>query len=182
MVSCHVQTVTVLLFPFHLACFQQCFIVTVYIFFFINLFNYLWLRWVFIAVRRLSLVVVSGGSSSLQCTGFSLQWLLLLRSMGSRYTGFNSCGPRTQLLCSMWDLPGPGLEPVSPALAGGFLTTAPPGKSSHCVYCPYHILPTQCCQGEAAMPQIASLQLLGFWTHNLNPCHCGEFSLDFTEP
>ena len=29
----------------------------------------------------------------------------------------------------MWDLPGPGLEPVSPALAGGFLTTAPPGKT-----------------------------------------------------
>ena len=28
----------------------------------------------------------------------------------------------------MWGLPGPGLEPVSPALAGGFLTTAPPGK------------------------------------------------------
>ena len=30
----------------------------------------------------------------------------------------------------MWDLPGPGLEPMSPALAGGFLTTVPPGKSS----------------------------------------------------
>ena len=29
----------------------------------------------------------------------------------------------------MWYLPGPGIEPVSPALAGGFLTTAPPGKS-----------------------------------------------------
>ena len=29
----------------------------------------------------------------------------------------------------MWDLPGPGIKPVSPALAGGFLTTAPPGKS-----------------------------------------------------
>ena len=28
----------------------------------------------------------------------------------------------------MWDLPGPGLEPTSPSLAGGFLTTAPPGK------------------------------------------------------
>ena len=28
----------------------------------------------------------------------------------------------------MWDLPGPGLEPVSPALAGGFVTTVPPGK------------------------------------------------------
>ena len=29
----------------------------------------------------------------------------------------------------MWDRPSPGMEPVSPALAGGFLTTAPPGKS-----------------------------------------------------
>ena len=29
----------------------------------------------------------------------------------------------------MWDLPGPGLKPVSPALAGRFLTTVPPGKS-----------------------------------------------------
>ena len=28
----------------------------------------------------------------------------------------------------MWDLPGPGLERLSPALAGGFLTTVPPGK------------------------------------------------------
>ena len=28
----------------------------------------------------------------------------------------------------MWDLPRPGLEPVSPALAGRFLTTVPPGK------------------------------------------------------
>ena len=33
------------------------------------------------------------------------------------------------MLRGMWDLPRPGLEPVSPALAGGFLTTAPPGKS-----------------------------------------------------
>ena len=29
----------------------------------------------------------------------------------------------------MWNLPGPGIEPVSPALAGDFLTTGPPGKS-----------------------------------------------------
>ena len=26
------------------------------------------------------------------------------------------------------DLPGPGMEPTSPALAGGFLTTGPPGS------------------------------------------------------
>ena len=40
----------------------------------------------------------------------------------------SSCGSRAQSLCSMWDLPRPGLEPMSPALAGGFSTTAPPGK------------------------------------------------------
>ena len=34
----------------------------------------------------------------------------------------------------MWDLPGPGIEPVSPALAGGFLTTVPPGKSCASVF------------------------------------------------
>ena len=28
----------------------------------------------------------------------------------------------------MWDLPGPGIEPVSPALAGRFFTTEPRGK------------------------------------------------------
>ena len=38
----------------------------------------------FVAARGLSLVVVSGGYSSLQCVGFSLQWLLLLQSTGSR--------------------------------------------------------------------------------------------------
>ena len=40
----------------------------------------------------------------------------------------SSCGSRAQLLHGMWDLPGPGLEPVSPALAGRLSTTAPPGK------------------------------------------------------
>ena len=40
----------------------------------------------------------------------------------------SSCGSQAQLLRGMWDLPGPGLEPVSPALAGRFSTTAPPGK------------------------------------------------------
>ena len=40
----------------------------------------------------------------------------------------SSCGARAQLLRGLWDPPGSGLEPVSPALAGGFPTTAPPGK------------------------------------------------------
>ena len=40
----------------------------------------------------------------------------------------SNCGSQAQLLHGMWDLPRPGLEPVSPALAGRFPTTAPPGK------------------------------------------------------
>ena len=40
----------------------------------------------------------------------------------------SNCGSRAQLIRSMRDPPRPGLEPVSPALAGGLSTTAPPGK------------------------------------------------------
>ena len=40
----------------------------------------------------------------------------------------SNCGSQAQSLRGMWDLPRPGLEPVSPALAGRFSTTAPPGK------------------------------------------------------
>ena len=40
----------------------------------------------------------------------------------------SSCGSRAQLLRGMWDLPRPGPEPVSPALAGRLSATAPPGK------------------------------------------------------
>ena len=60
---------------------------------------------------------------------FSLRWLLLFQSVGSRCMGFNRCSTRTELLWGMWDLPGPGMEPVSSALAGGFLSTGLPEKS-----------------------------------------------------
>ena len=37
--------------------------------------------------------------------------------------GLSTCALR------MWELPGPGRDPVSPALAGGFFATELPGKS-----------------------------------------------------
>ena len=46
----------------------------------------------------------------------------------------SSCGSWAQLLRGMWDLPRPGLEPMSPALAGRFSTTVPPGKPSLVVF------------------------------------------------
>ena len=65
---------------------------------FIYLFIYFWLCWVFIAACGLSLVVASRGYSSLWCAGFSLSWLLLLWSTGSRHAGFSSCGTQAQQL------------------------------------------------------------------------------------
>ena len=43
--------------------------------------------------------------------------------------GFSSCSTQAQLFRGMWDLAGPGIEPVSLALTGRFLTIGPPGKS-----------------------------------------------------
>ena len=58
------------------------------------------------------------------CPGFSCCGALSLGHMG-----FSSCGLWAKLSQGMWNLPRPGIEPVSPALAGRFPTTEPPGKS-----------------------------------------------------
>ena len=69
----------------------------VYLYLFIlNLFIYFWLHWAFIAVHGLSLVAVSRGYSLLRCAGFSLRWLLLLQSIGSRRASFSSCSTWAQ--------------------------------------------------------------------------------------
>ena len=58
--------------------------------------------------------------------------LTIVASLGAEHRlqtcRLSNCGSRAQLLRGMWDPPRPGLEPVSPALAGRFSTTAPPGK------------------------------------------------------
>ena len=53
----------------------------------IYLFIYLWLCWVFVSVRGLSLVAASGGHSSSRCAGLSLSRALLLQSTDSRRAG-----------------------------------------------------------------------------------------------
>ena len=93
-----------------------------------------------VAALGLSLAEASRGYSSLLGAGFSVQWLLLLWSTGSRCSGFSSCGSpalehwlsscdsQAWLLHGMWDLPRPGIKPVSLALQGELVTTGPPGK------------------------------------------------------
>ena len=90
---------------------------------------------------------------------FSLQWLLLFQSTGSRVLRFKQLqqagsvivAHRLQSVDSVvivhglscpttCEILGPRIEPVSPALGGGFLTTCPPGKSHFspfiCPLCP----------------------------------------------
>ena len=82
----------------------------------------------------------------ISCGTQALEHMAQLRHMGSvvvahRLQGMqasvviacelSSCGAWAQLPHGMWDPPGPEIEPVSPALAGGFPSTAPPGKSLH---------------------------------------------------
>ena len=70
----------------------------------------------------------AGAALSLLYTGFSLCWLPLLQSTGSRAHGLSSCGAWASLPLDTWDLPRPAFTPVCPALVGGFLTTRPPGN------------------------------------------------------
>ena len=52
---------------------------------------------------------------------------LLGAELGSGHGGQGSWAAQGQLLHCTWELPGPGVETMSPALAGGFLTPGPPG-------------------------------------------------------
>ena len=83
-------------------------------------------------------------------------WGLLCRCgvQASHCRGFSRCGARPRGACTsevatrwlsscgthgMWDLPRSGIEPVSAALQGGFLTTGSPGKSSRSLLIVYFI-------------------------------------------
>ena len=71
----------------------------------------------------LSLVVVSCGTKASHCGGFSC---CRERALEHR---LSSCGAGAQMLHGLWNLPRPGINPMSPALAGRFLSTGSPEKS-----------------------------------------------------
>ena len=89
-------------------------------------------------------LVVPGLSCWLQALSCGSEWGLrcssgtrashpggsLVVARGCGASGPSSCGTRAELPHSMWNLPRPGIEPMSPELADGFLTPGPPGKSS----------------------------------------------------
>ena len=85
-------------------------------FFFFNfyLFIYLWLCWVFVSVRGLSLAAASGGRSSLRCAGLSLSRPLLLQSTGFRRAGsvIVAHGPSCSAACGILPDQGPNPRPL----------------------------------------------------------------------
>ena len=54
-----------------------------------------------------------------------------LTEVRTPWQGFSSCGTWAQLPQGLWNPPGPGIEPGSPALAGRFPTTGPQGRGYH---------------------------------------------------
>ena len=86
-----------------------------------------WLCWVFIAVHGLCLV-----AASRHYTPIALHRLLTvvasLIEVRTPKQGFSSCETWAQLPQGLWDPPGPGIEPGSPALAGRFPITGPQGR------------------------------------------------------
>ena len=81
--------------------------------FFLNfyLFIYLWLCWVFVSVRGLSLVAASGGHSSSRCAGLSLSRPLLLWSTGSRRAGSGIVAHGLSCSAACGIFPGQGSNP-----------------------------------------------------------------------
>ena len=91
-----------------------------------------WLSWVFVARHRLSLIMLREGYSLVEGRRLltavaSVVADLELVSSAVWLTG--SVAP-----CGMWNLPGPGIEPMSPVLAGRFLTTGTPEKFLRIVF------------------------------------------------
>ena len=54
--------------------------------------------------------------------------LILPQGSQVSFQGASGISAWAQLLLGIWNLPGPGIEPVSPVLAGRFFTTEPPGR------------------------------------------------------
>ena len=70
------------------------------------------------------------------CRGWGLLRCCQARALGTWATPvaahwLSSYGIQAYLSCRVWDLPGPGIKPMSPALAGWFFTTKPPGKPTN---------------------------------------------------
>ena len=94
-----------------------------------------------LAVHRLLIVVASHfGAQALACGQHAAcrlvlaVWGLSTVAWGPLECGLSSHGVWAWLSHGMWNLPGPGNEPVSPALAGGFLSTAPTRKSRKALF------------------------------------------------
>ena len=75
--------------------FPSEFLLSLYLFIYYYYFL-LSLVFIFLTNKLIYLFILGHVGSSLRCVGFSLQWLLLLWSMGSRCVGFSSCGTQAQ--------------------------------------------------------------------------------------
>ena len=124
-----------------------------------NLFIYFWLCGSSLLLGLFSSCGEWGPLSSCGTRGSHCGGLSCCGTLALGHMGFSSCGtwhnshsswalehslssrdPWTYLLCSVWDPPGSGMEPVSPALEYRFFITEPPRKLCTWNTFPYLIL------------------------------------------
>ena len=92
-----------------------------------SLFFFLWLCWVFLDARGLLLVAVSQGYPLIAMHGPLIMVTSLVAAHGPWSVGASVLAAH-RLSCPAWDLPGQGIKPMSPVLAGRVLIAGPPGK------------------------------------------------------
>ena len=105
----------------------------------------------------------------------SLGW-----SRGYRLSNFSSCSSQalerwlcncdvgSWLPCDMWDLPRAGIKPVSSSLAGGFLTTVPPGKPRVNIMPPKILHPGRKLAKSHWKPEAVTQRTLTLWVIKQN--------------
>ena len=119
------------------------------------LFIYFWLPWLFVTTLFSSCggkgLLSGNGTRASLCSGFSCCRAQALGCVGFSSWGSQALKHRLKSYC-MWasllhgirGLPRSGIEPVSPALAGGFFTTESPGKLLHSLLSPWWKLTVRC--------------------------------------
>ena len=137
---------------------------------FLNLlFIYFWLHWS--SLLRAGFLQLWRAGATLHCVVVACcgaralgAWASVVVARRLQSAGSVVVAHRLSCSAACGIFPGPGLEPMSPALAGGFLTTAPPGKPMFSVFIRYPVFSCglQTLQKTMGRPSITSNFLTTF--------------------
>ena len=127
--------------------------------------------WAFFGCGSRGLLCCNAWTS--HCSGFS--------SFGAQALRLSSCGAGAWLSHSMWNLPGAGMEPMSPALAGGLPPAGPPWKPCSGFYFALTFFPSTVMSETEPSSQMSVCLLCSFYLKNKLAVYCQFFSCPFVQ-